>query len=59
MRIWSSGGYMKNIQVKILNPEAVKQAEKMMVFTARLTQRGHTIKNMNDIDDLLNKDLTT
>lgn len=46
---------MKNIQVKILNPEAVKQAEQMMVFCARLTQRGHQIKNMNDIDDLLNK----
>ena len=46
---------MKNIQVNILNPEAVKQAEQMMVFCARLTQRGHQIKNMNDIDDLLNK----
>lgn len=50
------GGTMKNIQVKILNPEAVKQAEQMMVFCARLTQRGHQIKNMNDIDDLLNRE---
>ena len=47
---------MKNIQVKILNPEAVKQAEQMMVFCARLTQRGHQIKNMNDIENLMNKD---
>lgn len=47
---------MKNIQVKILNPEAVKQSEQMMVFCARLTQRGHQIKNMNDIDELLAKD---
>jgi thymidylate synthase (FAD) len=47
---------MKNIQVKILNPEAVKQAEQMMVFCARLTQRGHQIKNMNDIDNLLEKE---
>ena len=47
---------MKNIQVKILNPEAVKAAEQMMVFCARLTQRGHQIKNMNDIDELMNKE---
>ena len=47
---------MKNIQVKILNPEAVKQAEQMMVFCARLTQRGHSIKNMDDIDELMNRD---
>lgn len=47
---------MKNIEIKILNPEAVKQAEQMMVFCARLTQRGHKIKNMSDIDNLLNKD---
>lgn len=47
---------MKNIQVKILNPEAVKQAEQMMVFCARLTQRGHSIKNMNDLDELMTKE---
>ena len=47
---------MKNIQVKILNPEAVKAAEQMMVFCARLTQRGHQIKNMSDIDELMNKE---
>lgn len=47
---------MKNIQVKILNPEDVQQAEKMMVFCARLTQRGHNIKNMNDLEALLEKD---
>ena len=46
---------MKNIEISILNPEAVKEAEKMMVFCARLTQRGHVIKNMNDINHLLNK----
>ena len=47
---------MKNIQVKVLNPEAVNAAEQMMVFCARLTQRGHQIKNMNDIELLLNRD---
>ena len=52
--VWEA--YMKNIQVKILNPEAVKAAEQMMVFCARLTQRGHQIKNMNDLDELLQKD---
>lgn len=47
---------MKDIQVRILNPEAVKEAEKMMVFCARLTQRGHKIKNMADLYSLLVKD---
>lgn len=47
---------MKNIQVKILNPSAVKQSEQMMVFCARLTQRGHQIKNMNDLENLMNKE---
>jgi thymidylate synthase (FAD) len=28
----------------------------MMVFCARITQRGHKIKNMNDLDTLLNKE---
>lgn len=47
---------MKSIEVKILNPEVVAEAEKMMVFGARLTQRGHTIHNMNDLLELYNKD---
>jgi thymidylate synthase (FAD) len=47
---------MKNIQVKILNPSAVRASEQMMVFCARLTQRGHQIKTMDDIDDLLKKE---
>ena len=47
---------MKNIQVNILNPEAVKAAEQMMVFCARLTQRGHSIKSMADLYGLLTKD---
>ncbi len=49
---------MKNIEIKILNPEAVRDAEQMMVFCARLTQRGHQIENMYDIDELLNKNYT-
>ena len=47
---------MKNIQIKILNPEAVNAAEQMMVFCARLTQRGHQIKNMNDLEALMAKE---
>ncbi len=46
---------MKDIQIRILNPEAVKEAEKMMVFCARLTQRGHAIKSMADLYELLVK----
>ena len=47
---------MKNIEIKVLNPEDVKRSEEMMVFCARLTQRGHAIKNMNDLEELFNKD---
>lgn len=47
---------MREISVKILNPEVVAEAEKMMVFGARLTQRGHTIHNMDDLLELYNKD---
>lgn len=47
---------MKNIQVNILNTEAVNAAERMMVFCARLTQRGHKIKNMADLYGLLTQD---
>lgn len=47
---------MRNIQIKVLNPDDVKKTEQMMVFCARITQRGHKIKNMNDLDTLLNKE---
>lgn len=46
---------MKEIQVKILNPEVIAESEKMMVFGARLTQRGHNIHNMDDLLELYNK----
>ena len=46
---------MKKIEVKILNPEAVQEASKMMVCAARLTQSGHKIKDMNDFVELYNK----
>lgn len=47
---------MKKIEVKILNPEVVAEAEKMMVCAARLTQRGHKIKNLDDFMALYNQD---
>lgn len=46
---------MKEISIKILNPEVVSESEKMMVFCARLTQRGHGIHNMNDLVALYNR----
>lgn len=47
---------MNKIEIKILNPEVIAEAEKMMVFGARLTQRGHNIHNMDDLVALYNKD---
>lgn len=47
---------MNNIQVRILNPEAIKDAEKMMVAMARLTQRGHKINDMFDFNQMYNKE---
>ena len=43
---------MRKIEVTVLNPYAVSEAERMMVTAARLTQRGHKIKNMADFLDL-------
>ena len=44
---------MNKIEVKILNPSSIVDAEKMMVAMARLTQRGHKISNMEDFEALL------
>lgn len=46
---------MDKISIEVLNPEIVQATEKMMVFCARLTQKGHTIKNMHDLKELYNK----
>lgn len=43
---------MKKIEVKILNPESINQAERMMVCVARMTQRGHQISCMKDFMEL-------
>ena len=39
---------MDKIKVAVLNPTAISEAEKMMVCAARLTQRGHTVKDLSD-----------
>lgn len=49
---------MNKIEVAVLNPEAVHQAEKMMVCAGRLTQRGHCIKDMADFLALYEKPYT-
>ena len=46
---------MDKIEVKILNCSAIKEAEKNMVFAARLTPRGHTIHSMDDLMELYDK----
>lgn len=46
---------MDKIEIKVLNPQGIYDAENMMVFAARLTQRGHCIQNMDDLVDLLKK----
>lgn len=45
---------MNHIQVAVLNPGAVKDAEKTLVAAARLTQRGHKIKSLDDFIALYN-----
>lgn len=50
---------MRDIQVKVLNPESVKEAERMMVTAARLTQRGHIIHSIDDFEKLYNKSYKT
>ena len=49
---------MNRIETKILNCYAVSEAEKTMVFAARLTQRGHLIHNMEDLIRLYNQSFT-
>ncbi len=43
---------MNRIEVRVLNGGAAEEAERNMVFAARLTQRGHMIKDMDDLTEL-------
>jgi len=47
---------MKNINVEVIN-ESHSDPAGMMMFVARLTQRGHNIKTMNDLKDLYDESL--
>ena len=47
---------MKEIEVKILNIDEISKSEKMMVAMARLTQKGHTIQSMSDLEALIDMD---
>ena len=44
---------MDKIEVRILNPGSIQESEQMMVAMARLTQRGHSISNMESFCKLL------
>lgn len=43
---------MREISIKIINPEEIEKSKKMLVACARLTQRGPTI---NNVDDFMSK----
>ena len=43
---------MDKIKVAVLNPTAISEAEKMMVCAARLTQRGHTVKDLSSLSTI-------
>ena len=45
-----------NVDPEYLHYHVIKESEKMMVCAARLTQRGHKLKNMEDFMALYNKD---
>lgn len=47
---------MDKIEIKILNPVAIKEAEKTMICAARLTQRGHKISSLCDFMQLYEKE---
>lgn len=46
---------MQSIEVKVLNPEVAKDAERMVVAMAKLTQRGERITSMADLEELIAK----
>lgn len=50
---------MNKIEVLVLNPVAIKNAEQMMVCAARLTQSGHKIKTTEDFLRLYGKSYTS
>lgn len=49
---------MDKIEVALLNPTGISEAEKMMVCAARLTQAGHKIKDLTDFLTLYDRPYT-
>lgn len=49
---------MDKIEIKVLNPEVLQEAEKMAVCSARLTQSGHRVKTLDDFMALYEKPFT-
>lgn len=50
---------MKDIEIRVLNPEAIIDAENMAVAAARLTQRGHAIQNMETFMEVYKRPYTS
>lgn len=48
---------MKNIEVKILNPQGLIDAQKAMLAGATLTQKSHKIYNMDDFLEIYDKEI--
>lgn len=46
---------MQKVEILVLNPLGVRDAERAMLAAARLTQRGHKIRGMNDFTELYNR----
>lgn len=46
---------MKQIEIKLLNPWSLERADNMMVFAARMTQRGEKLKSIDDIEALMGR----
>lgn len=49
---------MKNIEVKILNPDIITDTYKMMAAGARLTQHSHDIKNLADFEEIYRSNIS-
>ncbi len=43
---------MTNIEIQVLNPEAIKEAEQMAIVAAKLTQHGHEIECLDDFMEI-------
>lgn len=49
---------MDRIQIQVLRPETINAAEDIMMLAARLTQAGHKVHNMSDLENILERPYT-